>query len=264
MAEATTSGTRLPRIAATGMSTAPAAAAAVGVTPLSSWPRPWRSRRARGCDEPDEQHDVEPVGQRARRRSARRRRRRRRRRGRATPARARGRPGSTAPARWRATRCASTMTAAAMVMPVARRRPPWLSRTSPAARTVRAERAGRRNCVLGAARVAGADRSWLRHLEHDRRSRTRRREDARAAADRVQAADDGLRVTEPAPSTVSGSNPLPASVTIARTVRSSSVTVTSASFTPSACERSRGTRRARRAAHRGSRAGGRAVRPHAS
>ena len=37
------------------------------------------------------------------------------------------------------------MNAAAIVMPVASRRPPWLSRTSPAARTVRTERAGRRN-----------------------------------------------------------------------------------------------------------------------
>ena len=38
MTDAAMSGTRLPRIAATGMSTAPAAAAAVGMTPLPSRP----------------------------------------------------------------------------------------------------------------------------------------------------------------------------------------------------------------------------------
>ena len=149
MTEAVASGTRLPRMAATGMSTAPAAAAAVGVTPGGEQAGGGADVEPDRGDEPDEEHEVQPVGQHAGHESRE-----------ITPTPTTtpsaiqaghgpspsGKYGASAMAwmRW-----ASTMNAAAMVIPVARRRPPWLSRTSPAARTARAERAGRRKTCSG-------------------------------------------------------------------------------------------------------------------
>ena len=66
IAVAAASGIRLPRTAATGISTAPAAAAAVGMTPSSSSPGGGDDVEPDRRDEARQEHEVEPVGQYAR------------------------------------------------------------------------------------------------------------------------------------------------------------------------------------------------------